>query len=237
MGWAVINRMLAHRFYLALILLACAMPWHSILADDCATLANARIVCGEQLNSDNGIFFRDHNRGVMIPRAQVVDVYSYEFYKKVRENRDFWHGLPGIVTFGAGEEFIWDPNGRKGIWKQDDFWMAFKLAGIASSAYFYNEALQDNRQLANSIARMNDRPARQDCRQSYSRFQFSVLLTGSIWFLSALVADHNFGTNAQGASLEITEFSPVRPSDLSIAPPRPVIPEAWSEVVAWTLLL
>ncbi|PJZ57314.1 hypothetical protein [Leptospira barantonii] len=161
---------------------------------------------GEVSEFQDFYFIRNDKVGKKIPKDQVVDFVSEEYYKKIKDSSAFRSAIESLIFFHASSDKQWrgfpeDNKPTDGRF-EDSFTLWIKIGLLVLTAAAYADAAQQNHSLQNSYSGFNDREKRA-FQNSYQRYQVVAGLTVGFFAFSTIKAYVRFGRNENYKDLQI----------------------------------
>lgn len=174
----------------------------------------------DYLLSNRGIFIRDAELGADYASDEFLAIYPASHRALLADSSRVQAAREAFFYLGAGERFVWNPQGKYRFWSDDFTQRCVKIGLLASTLFAYTQAEAANRALGNSSLLVNSDSARNRFEQRRGVYYASIGLTGIYFVVQAIIAGYRFGSSADGVELLHNE-NPLQTKDyLDRFPPK-----------------
>ncbi|MCG6195332.1 hypothetical protein LFX25_18995 [Leptospira sp. FAT2] len=159
-------------------------------------------------------FIRNSKIGKKIPKEQIVDFVSEEYYKNIKNSSAFRSAWESLLYWNASADAQWKgfpnesvaPNGQF----ENSYTLWVKVGLVLLTAAAYVDTNQQNQSLKNSYSGFNDKE-KHTFQNSYTRYQTLAAITVGFFTFTTIKAYVRFGKNETYKDLQIQnrELKPI----------------------------
>ncbi|MCH1912495.1 hypothetical protein L9Z41_11265 [Leptospira noguchii] len=169
-------------------------------------LNSGSALSGEVGEFQDFYFIRNFKIGKKIPKDQVVDFVSEEYYNKIKHSSNLKSAFGSLVFFNASADKQWrgfpqdnSPNDGR---LEDFFTLWIKISLLLLTAAAYADADERNHSLKNAYSGFNERE-KHAFQNSYTRYQILGGIAIGFFTFTTLKAYVRFGKNDHYKDLQI----------------------------------
>ncbi len=203
---------------LLLALVAFALPLQA--EADLLVSQHGVLLASDYLLSDTGIFIRNAEIGADYPPAEFLAMYPASHRSMLADSSRLDAAREAILYLGAGQRFVWNPQGKFRFWSDDFAQRCVKIGLLTSTLLAYSQAEAANRALGNSSLFVNAESARIRFEKRRGIYYGTLGLTAVYFVAQAIMAGYWFGRNSDGVDLLHNEIPLTTVEYLDRFPPR-----------------
>ncbi|WP_078127579.1 hypothetical protein [Leptospira alexanderi] len=169
-------------------------------------LNNGPGLSGEVSEFRDFYFIRNSKIGKKIPKDQVTDFISEEYYKKIKNSSSFRSAWESFLYWNASADTQWRGFPREDVATsgqfEDSYTFWIKVGLLLLTAAAYADANRQNQSLKNAHSGF-DRREKETFQNSYIRYQAVAAVTIGFFMFTTIKAYVRFGRNENYKDLQI----------------------------------
>ncbi|EMY78557.1 hypothetical protein LEP1GSC060_3958 [Leptospira weilii serovar Ranarum str. ICFT] len=169
-------------------------------------LNNGPALSGEVSEFEDFYFIRNSKVGKKIPKDQVTDFISEEYYKKIKNSSSFRNAWKSLLYWNASADTQWRGFPREDVATsgqfEDSYTFWIKVALLLLTAAAYADTNQQNHSLKNAYSGFNEKEKR-TFQNSYATYQAVAAITIGFFSFTTVKAYVRFGRNENYKDLQI----------------------------------